>query len=143
MPNLELAEGVRRVGFRKWYERVLLTSHAHMVLAFLSMIAIVASMEALRGAHGDTQLVNVLFVVICAAIGAWALRRYVFLLMRADLRADSFAATAAVIRDTSIPLSLPKSISEVTVANCSTPARSQSSTNCSHSIGRRVSRSWW
>jgi predicted Zn finger-like uncharacterized protein len=83
-----LVDSVRRIGFRKWYERQLLSSHAHMVLAFLSMIAIVASMEALRGAHGDTQLVNVLFVVICAAIGAWALRRYVFLLMRAERTAN-------------------------------------------------------
>ena len=83
-----VAEGVKRFGFRKWYERQLLSSHAHMVLAFLSMIALVASMEAFRGAQGDTRLVDVLFVVVCAAIGAWALRRYVFLLMRAEQTAN-------------------------------------------------------
>jgi hypothetical protein len=83
-----LAEGVKRFGFRKWYERQLLSSHAHMVLAFLSTIALVASMEAFRGANGDTRLVDVLFVVVCAAIGAWALRRYVFLLMRAEQTAN-------------------------------------------------------
>jgi hypothetical protein len=83
-----LIDSVRRLGFRKWYERQLLSSHAHMVLAFLSMIAIVASMEALRGAQGDTQLADVLFIVICAAIGAWALRRYIFLLMRAEETAN-------------------------------------------------------
>ena len=83
-----VAEGVKRFGFRKWYERQLLSSHAHMVLAFLSTIALVASMEAFRGAQGDTRLVDVLFVVVCAAIGAWALRRYVFLLMRAEQTAN-------------------------------------------------------
>jgi hypothetical protein len=31
--NRSLADGIRRVGFRKWYERELLSSHAHMALA--------------------------------------------------------------------------------------------------------------
>jgi hypothetical protein len=33
--NSRLYDGIRKVGFRKWYERELLSSHAHMVLAFL------------------------------------------------------------------------------------------------------------
>ena len=33
--NPPLAEGIRRFGFRKWYERELLSSHAHMLLAVL------------------------------------------------------------------------------------------------------------
>jgi len=83
-----LFEHFKRIGFRKWYERQLLSSHAHMVLAFLSVIALVGSMEAFRTAQGDTQLANVLFVVVCAAIGAWAMRRYLFLLMRAEQAAN-------------------------------------------------------
>lgn len=83
-----LADSFRRIGFRKWYERQLLSSHAHMVLAFLSVIAMVGAMEAFRTSHGDTQLANVLFVIVCAAIGVWALRRYLFLLMRAEQAAN-------------------------------------------------------
>ncbi|HEY0825327.1 MAG TPA: hypothetical protein VGD76_16180 [Ramlibacter sp.] len=83
-----LVDSFKRIGFRKWYERQLLSSHAHMVLAFLSVIALVGSMEAFRTAQGDAQMANVLFVVVCAAIGAWALRRYVFLLMRAEQAAN-------------------------------------------------------
>lgn len=83
-----LFESFKRVGFRKWYERQLLSSHAHMVLAFLSMIALVSSMEAFRTSQGDTQMANVLFVVVCAAIGLWALRRYLFLLLRAEATAN-------------------------------------------------------
>jgi hypothetical protein len=84
-----LFDSFRRIGFRKWYERQLLSSHAHMVLAFLSMIGIIGSMEAFRGAQGDAKLVDVMmFIVICAAIGAWAMRRYVFLLMRAEQTAN-------------------------------------------------------
>lgn len=79
-----LVETFKRIGFRKWYERQLLSSHAHMALAFLSMIALVASMEAFRTSHGDAQMANVLFVVVCAGVGGWALRRYLFLLMRAE-----------------------------------------------------------
>jgi hypothetical protein len=61
-----LFDNFKRIGFRKWYERQLLSSHAHMVLAFLSVIALVGSMEAFRTAQGDAQLANVLFVVVCA-----------------------------------------------------------------------------
>ncbi len=82
--NSPLATGVRRVGFRKWYERELLSSHAHMVLAFLSIIAMMASMEAFRGGNISEKLLDVMFVLVCAAIGLWALRRYLFLLIRAE-----------------------------------------------------------
>lgn len=83
-----LVESLKRIGFRKWYERQLLSSHAHMVLAFLSAIALVGSMEAFRGASADGQFVNVMFVLVCAGIGIWALRRYMFLLMRAEQAAN-------------------------------------------------------
>jgi len=83
-----LVEQLQRIGFRKWYERQLLSSHVHMVLAFLSAICVVGAMEAFRTAQGDTQLANVLFVVVCAAIGAWAMRRYAFLLIRAEQAAN-------------------------------------------------------
>lgn len=83
-----LVESVKRIGFRKWYERQLLSSHAHMVLAFLSAIGIVGSMEAFEGAGGDGQFVNAMFVVACTFIAVWALRRYLFLLMRAEQAAN-------------------------------------------------------
>lgn len=86
--NGRLFESVKRDGFRKWYERQLLSSHAHMVLAFLSMIALVGSFEAQRQAEGATQAVNLLYVLLCALIGVWALRRYLFLLMRAEATAN-------------------------------------------------------
>lgn len=88
MPNLELAEGVRRVGFRKWYERVLLTSHAHMVLAFLAVIGMLASFEAMRGGTQSENVLNAFFVIACAAVGQWALRRYLYLLSRAENAAN-------------------------------------------------------
>ena len=82
--NLPLAEGIRKVGFRKWYERELLSSHAHMVLALLATVAMLASFEAIRGGTISEKLMDILFVIVCAVIGLWALRRYLFLLMHAE-----------------------------------------------------------
>lgn len=86
--NFNLADAVGRLGFRKWYERQLLSSHAHMVLAFLSVIALVASMEAFRSAPGQLQELNAIYVLLSIVIGGWALRRYLFLLMRAEYTAN-------------------------------------------------------
>lgn len=83
-----LFEHFKRLGFRKWYERQLLSGHAHMVLAFLSVICVVGAMEAFRTAQGDAQLADGLFVIVGAGIGAWAMRRYAFLMMRAEQAAN-------------------------------------------------------
>ena len=82
--NHRLADGVRKVGFRKWYERELLSSHAHMVLALLATVAMLGSFEAIRGGTVSERLMDILFVIVCAVIGLWALRRYLFLLMHAE-----------------------------------------------------------
>jgi len=41
----ELAAGIRKHGFRKWYERELISSHVHLVLTFLAMIGLLGSFE--------------------------------------------------------------------------------------------------
>ncbi len=86
--NAPLAEGVTRVGFRKWYERELLSSHAHMVLAFLGLIAVFATLEASRAGSMGERLMNIAFMMVSAAISYWALRRYFWLLTRAELVAN-------------------------------------------------------
>ena len=86
--NSTLVDGVRRVGFRKWYERELLSSHAHMVLAVLGAIALLGSPENMRGLPVHEQLLSLSTFVISGAICYWALRRYLFLLMRAETVAN-------------------------------------------------------
>lgn len=86
--NHRLADGVRKVGFRKWYERELLSSHAHMVLALLATIAVLGSFEAFRGGTVAEKLMDVLFIIASTAIALWALRRYLFLLMHAEVIAN-------------------------------------------------------
>lgn len=82
--NPPLAEGVRRFGFRKWYERELLSSHAHLLLALLCSIALIGLLEVFRAGTPAEKLLDVLLFIASGAIGLWALRRYLFLLMHAE-----------------------------------------------------------
>ena len=103
--NSSLVESVKRIGFRKWYERQLLSSHAHMVLAFLSAIGLMASVEAHGTAQGATQAADLLFMIVCAAIGLWALRRYIFLLMRAE---ETCLITRSLTAETHLELEISR-----------------------------------
>jgi hypothetical protein len=85
----KLAEGIRKHGFRKWYERELLQSHAHLVLTFLSMIGIFAGFEALSTNRGWLdQATNITTIGLCVVIGVWALRRYLYFLGHAEATAN-------------------------------------------------------
>ena len=83
-PSRRFSDRIRRIGFRKWYERELLSSHAHLVLCILSIVAMLASFEAVRGATMAEKVMNMLFVVVSGAIALWALRRFLFLNLRAE-----------------------------------------------------------
>ncbi len=83
---MNLADGIRKHGFRKWYERELLQSHAHMVLAFVCLIVVFAAFELLsehRNVPG-----NIAAIVIGTGVGAWAVRRYMKLLTSAEAVAN-------------------------------------------------------
>ena len=86
--NRPLADGIRKVGFRKWYERELLSSHAHMVLALLSTIALMAALELFQGGTMAEKLLDVAIFILSGAIGLWSLRRYLYLLSNAETMAD-------------------------------------------------------
>jgi ABC-type nickel/cobalt efflux system permease component RcnA len=86
---VKLAEGIRKHGFRKWYERELLTSHGHLVLTFLCMIGLFAGFEALSRNRASwlDQAVDIAAIALCALIGLWALRRYLYYLNHAEAAA--------------------------------------------------------
>jgi hypothetical protein len=44
---MELAEGIKKVGFRRWYERQLIESHAYLITGLLSSILVLGSIESL------------------------------------------------------------------------------------------------
>lgn len=86
---MRLIDGIRRVGFRKWYERELLKSHAHLTLTFVCAVGVFAAIEAamqFRSLHD--QVIDALAILAAGAIGIWALRRYLYLLMHAEFVAN-------------------------------------------------------
>ena len=86
---MKLAAGIRKHGFRKWYERELLRSHAHMALTFVCMVGLLAAFEAAsRFKSWGDQAIDLAAVVICGGGGLWALRRYLSLLMYAESAAN-------------------------------------------------------
>lgn len=86
---MQLSDGIRRIGFRKWYERTLLASHAHLVLCFLCFIGVFAAFEATgRFTSVSDRLTDVATILICTVTGAWALRRYLRLMARAESAAN-------------------------------------------------------
>lgn len=85
---MRLAEGIRRHGFRKWYERELLQSHAHMALTFVCMVGVFAAFESMtRSATWSERLGDLGAILLCAGAGLWALRRYLYLLNHAEAAA--------------------------------------------------------
>jgi len=54
---MELAEGIKKVGFRRWYERQLIESHAYLITGLLSSILVLGSIESLssraRARHAE------------------------------------------------------------------------------------------
>lgn len=85
---MTLAEGIRKHGFRKWYERELLQSHAHLVLCFLCVIGVFAAFEAAsRFRDWNEQILDGAALLLCSAVGLWALRRYLVLLGHAETAA--------------------------------------------------------
>lgn len=86
---MQLAQGIRRHGFRKWYERTLLASHAHLVLVVLCLLGLFAAFEGASSSTGTGhKLANYGAVLLCAAAALWALRRYLWLMGRAESAAN-------------------------------------------------------
>lgn len=86
---MRLAEGIRRHGFRKWYERELMRSHLHMLLLLLCTIGLLGAFEVFsHAAPMRDQLEVMASVLLCAGTGVWSLRRYLYLLMHAEAVAN-------------------------------------------------------
>jgi hypothetical protein len=86
---MKLAAGIRKHGFRKWYERELMRSHAQLALLLASTIGLLAAFEAASKFRGWVdQVIDVAAIVVCAAVGLRSLRRYLYLLMHAEAVAN-------------------------------------------------------
>jgi hypothetical protein len=89
------AEGIRKLGFRRWYERQLIEGHAYLVTCFLSMIMVAACVEtfSLRGPGLQPLIMLGLLVgggIVC--IVSW--RRYFVVLVRAEHTGEQSTCSA-------------------------------------------------
>lgn len=85
---MAIPQSIQQHGFRKWYERQLLTGHSHLVLVILCALAVAGAVELFSRQPDSGRLQMLASVAVSAGIGIWALRRYLFLLMRAELIAN-------------------------------------------------------
>lgn len=80
---------IRRLGFRKWYERELLQSHANLVLLLLASLGLLGAAEAYsKTAPPLDQLQVAAAALASAVVGVLALRRYLYLLNHAEFVAN-------------------------------------------------------
>ena len=79
------ADGIRRLGFRRWYERQLIESHACFLTCFLCAILATTCVEGVSlSAGGWSPLAMLALVFGAGAIGIAALKRYKRILDRAE-----------------------------------------------------------
>lgn len=83
------ADGIRKLGFRRWYERQLIESHVYLVTSFLSFILVMACLEAFNArGHGAWSLLLMALVPGGGALCVVALKRYLTMLVRAGRLAE-------------------------------------------------------
>jgi hypothetical protein len=75
---------IRKLGFRRWYERQLILCHAALVTCLLCGILIAALMEELNMSVGWQHAYVIAIVVSAAALGLYSWRRYITVLERAE-----------------------------------------------------------
>ena len=86
---MSLSEGIRRIGFRRWYERQLIESHLYLVSSFLCMVVVLACFEgfSLRLPAWET-IMRLLVMMVGSAVCWWTLRRYLAMLNFAQHAAE-------------------------------------------------------
>lgn len=92
---MKLDEGIRKHGFRKWYERELMHSHAHLLLLLACAIGLMTSFAVFSNAAPVLQrALDAAAIALFAVVGWWSLRRYFFLLLHAEHVANQAVCSA-------------------------------------------------
>ena len=86
---MELAEGIRRIGFRRWYERQLIEGHLYLISGVLCLFTVIASLEGFNR-HLPAWEILVRFAAVLAgsAVCLWTFRRYLVMLHAAEHAAE-------------------------------------------------------
>ena len=79
------ADAIRKLGFKKWYERQLIESHVYLVTCFLCLILVVALLEGFSfRAPGLQPLVTLALIAGGGLVGLFSLRRYGTIMREAE-----------------------------------------------------------
>jgi hypothetical protein len=82
---MDAAKGIRRIGFRRWYERQLIESHAYLITGLLATVLVLGSIESLSlRAPGWEPVAWLVLVSGALALATWALYRYLTILAYAE-----------------------------------------------------------
>lgn len=82
---MEVADSIRKLGFRKWYERQLIESHAWLVSCFLGLILVGTSMELPAFPGGVPRILGSTLIAGIGWLLGWAAwRRYTRILFLAE-----------------------------------------------------------
>ena len=93
---MTLEDGIRKHGFRRWYSRELTRAHLQLLLLLLCAIGLLAGLELVsRPLPWSERWGNAVLALICLGVGMWSLRRYLFLMMRAEAIAARRCVQAA------------------------------------------------
>ena len=86
---MELVDDIRKRGFKKWYERQLIESHAYLVTCFLCMILVAALMEEVSfRAPGVKPFVMLAVMTGGGLLGLFAWLRYKAIMLTAERLGD-------------------------------------------------------
>lgn len=78
-------DGIRRLGFRRWYERQLIESHGWLVTCVLSVVLVAAGLELLTLEGGVGEFMSDALLIAAAAwLSFFAWRRYARQMLRAE-----------------------------------------------------------
>jgi len=81
---LEPAAAIRKLGFKRWFERELIESHAYLVTCFLCLVLVVALFEQLGARTGGFERALMYAAMLArGGIGIFSLNRYIAILFRA------------------------------------------------------------
>ena len=81
---MDVPASVTRLGFRKWYERELIKSHAALVTCLLCGVLVAALVETLEIGRGAWKPMSLVGMAVAAVLGWASWRTYITMLNRAE-----------------------------------------------------------
>ena len=81
----EMMVRLARMGFRRWYERLLIESHLWLAGCFVCMIVVASGIELMADRHGAGKFLLDVLLILAGVVMAWvSWRRYARTMVAAE-----------------------------------------------------------